>query len=77
MTKECLSIVNAICLGETMSKQRSLVTCNGTIMIIFDSEDPFVCDNGCICRTRNQSPSRESLKTPKGREKKGEGGKRR
>ena len=52
--KERLGIVNAICLGEAASNHMSLVTCNGTIMMVFEGEDPLSVDNVGICQTGNQ-----------------------
>ena len=54
---ECLGIVNAICLSKSTSNQTSLVMENGTIRRIFDSEDPFACDDVGICWTGNRGPS--------------------
>ena len=47
--KECLGLVNAIHLSKSTSNQTSLVTGNGTIMMIFDGEDPFARDDVGIC----------------------------
>ena len=55
--KENFVIVNAIRLGETTSNQTSLVTCNGTIKMIFEGEDPLAHDNVGICWMGNQGPS--------------------
>ena len=46
---ENFNIVNVICLGETTSKRASLLTCNGTIKMIFEAKDPLVYDNVSIC----------------------------
>ena len=55
--RERLSIVNAIRIGETTSNQTSLVSCNGTIIMIFEGEDPIARDNVSINWTGNQGPS--------------------
>ena len=55
--RERLSTVNAIHLGKTKSNQTSLVTCNDTIRMIFEGEDPLARDNVSICWTGNPGPS--------------------
>ena len=54
---EYMGIVNVIRLGEATSNQTSLVTCNGTIKMIFEVEDPLARDNLVIRQMGNQGPS--------------------
>ena len=56
--EERLDIVNVICLGEAKSNHTSLMTCYGTIRMIFVcEEDPLARDNIGIYQMRNQGKS--------------------
>ena len=54
---EHLNLVDVIWLGETSSNKTSLVTCNSTIRMIFECEDPLACDDGRIHRRGYYGPS--------------------
>ena len=43
--RQHLGLVNGICRSETTSNYTSLMTCNGTSMMIFEGQDPLVCGN--------------------------------